>query len=182
MAKQGYFAVALDLALPEVGNLMVGSVANAGKDQLTNAGSAGVPQVVFPGCADLIDFAGWQTIPEAYADRPFHAHNRLIASSAPSGDERRALIRDIADRLARAKAPVKFRMPLHGIEEWDREGQVAHDPEALAAMTDEVRKAISSPVELRELDCHINDAAFATEVLSIIDGWVADGTIRMHAA
>jgi uncharacterized protein (UPF0261 family) len=181
LARQDYFAVALDLALPEVGNLMVGSVAHAGKDRLTNAGLAGVPQIVAPGCTDLIDFAGWQAIPDAYADRPFHAHNRLIVSSALSGDERRALIRDIAERLSKATAPVKFLMPLHGVEEWDREGQAAHDPDGLAAMADEVRKAVAAPVDLRELDCHINDAAFAQEVLAIIDEWVADGTIRMAA-
>lgn len=46
---------------------MVGPVANAGQDRLTAAGAAGIPQIVAPGCTDLIDFAGWQTIPEAYA-------------------------------------------------------------------------------------------------------------------
>ncbi len=30
-----------------------------------------------PGALDLLDFAGWQTIPDQYADRPFHEHNRL---------------------------------------------------------------------------------------------------------
>src|SRR5690606_15769782 len=90
LARRGYFALALDLALPEVGNLMVGSVANSGPDRLTGAGLAGIPQIVAPGCADLIDFAGWQEIPAAYADRPFHVHNRLIKSSALSCEERRA--------------------------------------------------------------------------------------------
>lgn len=179
LAKQGYFAVGLDLALPEVGNLMVGSVANSGHDRLTNAGLRGIPQIVAPGCADLVDFAGWQDIPAAYADRPFHEHNRLIKSAALAAEERRALVRDMAARLSTAAAPVKFLMPLRGIEEWDQEGEPAYDPEGLAAMTDEVRKAIVSPVDLVELDCHINDVAFADAVLSIIDGWVADGTVAM---
>ena len=58
LARQGYFAVVLDLALPELGNLMVGSAVNAGEDRLTNAGARGVPQIVAPGCADLIDYPG----------------------------------------------------------------------------------------------------------------------------
>lgn len=180
LARQGYFAIGLDLALPEVGNLMVGSVVNSGSDRLKNAGLRGIPQIVAPGCADLIDFAGWQEIPAAYADRPFHAHNRLIKSSALAAGERRALVRDIAARLATARAPVKFLMPLRGVEEWDQEGQPAHDPDGLAAMTDEVRKAVVAPVDLVELECHINDAAFAEAVLTIIDGWVADGTVSMR--
>lgn len=178
LARDGYFACMLDLALPELGNLMVGSVANAGPDRLTSAGARGVPQIVSPGCADLIDFAGWQEIPEDYADRPFHAHNRLIKSSGLSADQRRDLIRDIFARLRRSKGPVRFLMPLHGVEEWDRKGEPAHDPEGLAAMIDEVRKQAGGSIELSEIDCHINDAAFAEEVLAIVDAWIADGTIE----
>lgn len=175
LARQGYFAAALDLALPELGNLMVGSVVNSGPDRLTGAGAAGVPQIVAPGCADLIDFAGWQEIPAAYADRPFHAHNRLIKSSGLAPEERRALIRDIAERLEGAKAPARFIMPLGGVEEWDKEGQPAHDPEGLAAMIDEARRAFG---DLIEVDCHINDQGFADKVVVILDGWIADGTIK----
>jgi len=180
LARQGYFAAALDLALPELGNLMVGSVVNSGPDRMTNAGAAGIPQIISPGCADLIDFAGWQDIPPAYQDRPFHAHNRLVKSSGLSGDERRALIRMIAKRLELAKGPVHFVMPLHGVEEWDKEGQPAYDPEALEAMIDEVRISITVPTT--EVDAHINDEAFADAVLTIIDGWIADGSLSINPA
>jgi len=168
----------MDFALPELSNLMVGSVVNAGPDRLTNAGANGTPQIVSPGCADLIDFAGWQDIPEAYSDRPFHAHNRLIKSSGLSGDERRALVRDIASRLATAKGPVHVLMPTLGVEEWDKEGEPAHDPDGLAAMVDEMGKAIVAPAALTMLECHINDQAFADAALAVLDGWIADGTVK----
>ncbi|MEL6689278.1 MAG: Tm-1-like ATP-binding domain-containing protein [Pseudomonadota bacterium] len=177
LARQGYFAAVMDFALPELGNLMVGSVVNSGSDRLTNAGARGVPQIVAPGCTDLIDFAGWQEIPAAYADRPFHAHNRLIKSSALDGEERRALIRDIAARLKDAKGPVHFLMPTGGVEEWDKEGDAAHDPEALADMVDEVGKAMP-PLALSMLDCHINDEAFAEAALQVLDGWIAEGVLK----
>ena len=177
LASQGYFAAVLDLALPELGNLMVGSVVNAGHDRLTNAGARGIPQIVSPGCCDLIDFAGWQDIPEAYSDRPFHEHNRLIKSSGLSPDERRDLIRDISARLDKAKGPVHFVMPIQGVEEWDQEGEPAYDPDGLAAMVDEVRQSINVP--LTEVDAHINDQAYADAVITILDGWMADGTVRM---
>lgn len=181
LAKQGYFATVMDFALPELSNLMVGSVVNGGPDRLTNAGARGIPQIVSPGCADLIDFAGWQDIPEAYADRPFHAHNRLIKSSGLSPDERRALVRDIAARLSGAKGPVHVLMPTQGVEEWDKEGEPAHDPEGLAAMVDEMGKAIAAPAALSMLDCHINDQAFADAALAVLDGWIADGKVATHA-
>ncbi len=181
LAKQGYFAAVMDFALPELGNLMVGSVINAGEDRLTNAGARGIPQIVSPGCADLIDFAGWQDIPDSYSDRPFHAHNRLIKSSGLSPDERRALVRDIAARLSSAKGPVHVLMPTQGVEEWDRAGEPAHDPDGLAAMVDEMSKAINAPAKLTMLECHINDQAFADAALEVLDGWIADGTVKSDA-
>ena len=178
LARQGYFAAVMDFAMPELGNLMVGSVVNAGQDRLLSAGRVGIPQIVSPGCADLIDFAGWQEIPERYQDRPFHAHNRLIKSSGLSPDERRELVRDIAGRLHQAKGPVHLILPLQGVEEWDREGQPAHDPEGLEAMMDEFGKAVGASVETSRIDCHINDPEFAGKALEVFDGWVASGVIE----
>jgi uncharacterized protein (UPF0261 family) len=177
IAAQRGFAAVMDFALSEVANLMVGSVAHAGQDRLTNAGRAGIPQIVAPGCIDLIDFAGWQQIPDAYADRPFHAHNRLIKSSALNAGERRQSAREVGRRLALSRAPAHVLLPLHGIEEWDRPGEPAHDPEGLAAFLDEMRRVIRPPVALTEVDAHINDPAFADAALAILDGWIADGTV-----
>lgn len=177
IASQGGFACVMDFALPEIGNLLAGSVVNSGTDRLLNAGKAGIPQMVAPGCLDLIDFAGWQSIPEQYADRPFHAHNRLIKSSALNADERRETARAISERIAGATAPVNVLLPTVGIEEWDKPGEPAHDPEALAAFVDEMRQVIKPPAMLTEVDAHINDQAFADKALEIFDDWVADGTV-----
>ncbi|MEM7267968.1 MAG: Tm-1-like ATP-binding domain-containing protein, partial [Pseudomonadota bacterium] len=160
IAAKGGFACVVDFALCELGNLMVGSVVNAGEDRMLNAGKAGIPQLYAPGCLDLIDFAGWQEIPERYADRPFHAHNRLIKSSALNDEERRETAREIAKRIKPSEAPVRVLLPLHGIEEWDKPGDVAHDPDGLAAFIDEMRGVIPAD-QLVEVDAHINDQAFA---------------------
>lgn len=178
IAGKGGFACVMDFALPELGNLLAGSVINAGEDRMLNAGRAGIPQIVAPGCLDLIDFAGWQEIPERYADRPFHAHNRLIKSSALNEEERRETAREAARRMKEAHGPAHFIMPLQGIEEWDKEGDVAHDPEGLGAFTDEVRKVMTDPITLHEIEAHINDVAFAAKALEIFDTWVSDGTVK----
>ncbi len=177
IASQRGFVCVMDFALPELGNLIAGSVVNAGEDRLLNAGLAGIPQLVAPGCLDLIDFAGWQDIPHQYADRPFHAHNRLIKSSALNNEERRITAQAMAELLSSAKAPVQVLLPLNGLEEWDKEGGPAYDPDGLAAFIDESRKVFKPPIKLVEIDAHINDQAFSDVVLELFDAWVADGTV-----
>ena len=178
IAREGGYACVMDFALPELGNLLAGSVVNGGSDRMLNAGRAGIPQIVAPGCLDLIDFAGWQDIPTRYQNRPFHAHNRLIKSSGLNAEERRETAREIAVRLRASKAPAHVILPNQGIEEWDRPGGEAHDPGAFAAFCEEMREQMTDPIGFTELNCHINDAAFANAALEIFDGWVADGTIR----
>lgn len=178
IAAERGFAAVMDFALPELGNLMFGSVVNSGSERLLNAGRWGIPQLVAPGCIDLIDFAGWQDIPERFADRPFHAHNRLIKSSAYDIEERRETAREIGRRLSQSKGPVTFLLPTQGIEEWDKPGEPAHDPDGLAAFLDEMRKSIEPPVSLVEVDAHINDERFAETALQLFDAWVANGSIK----
>ena len=175
-AKRG-FACVMDFALPELGNLLAGSAVHAGQDRMLSAGRAGIPQLVAPGCLDLIDFAGWQEIPERYQDRPFHAHNRLIKSSGLNAEERRETAREIAKRIAPSRAPVQVLLPVQGIEEWDKPGEPAHDPEALAAFIDEMRAVIPKD-RLTEVDGHINDQIFADAALAVFDRWLGEGVVK----
>jgi uncharacterized protein (UPF0261 family) len=177
LAAQGAFAAVFDFALSELGNLLNGSVVNAGQARLTCAGNAGIPQLVAPGCIDLIDFPTSQGIPDKFKGRMYHAHNRLVASTTSSPDERRDIAREIGKRLATSRAPAHVILPTRGVETWDRAGQRAHDPEGLAAFIDEMRLCVRPPVELTEVDAHINDPEFCEAALQIFDDWLANGTV-----
>jgi len=178
IAASGGFVCVMDFALPEIVNLMFDSVVNSGNDRLLNAGRRSIPQIV----VDLIDFAGWQDIPERFRDRPFHAHNRLIKSSVLNPEERRESAVEIARRLLQSSSPVHFILPNRGIEEWDKVGQPAHDPDGLAVFNDAIREVIQSPLILSDIDAHINDQAFADLALDILDQWIADGTVAVSLA
>lgn len=182
LAGEGAFCCVMDFCMQEFANMLAGSLVSSGEDRLTNAGRAGVPQMVAPGALDLLDFAGWQDIPPQFADRPFHEHNRLIKSAAFNSEERRDGIRQMAARLSKATGPVHFFLPVQGIEEWDREGQEAHDPQALAALVDEARNVMPGVVDTTEVDAHINDQAFADAVLKQFDLWVSQGVIQQNTS
>lgn len=178
MAAQRGFAAVLDLSLQEVANHLNGSVVNSGPDRLENAGKEGIPQIVAPGAIDMVDFPTWQPVPTDLANRPLHAHNRLLASATSHPQDRRRIARAIGEKLAAAQGPTAFVLPAGGIQQWDQAGEPLHDPEGLAAFLDEMRAAIRPPVELHEIEGHINSPAFVETVLAIFDRWVAAGIVR----
>ena len=184
LASDGAFAAVMDFATQELTNEIMGSNITAGPSRLTNAGRAGIPQLVAPGCYDLVDLVGWQPVPDRFRDAEIHAHNRLLSSVLLGAEDRREVARAMAGQLASAQAPVTLFLPLKGCNEWDRAGGPLHSAEGLAAFADELRKTCPDNVTLSELDAHINDAAFMETVLAVFDSWVENGIIKtggMHA-
>jgi len=178
LAAEGVFACVMDFTPQEVGNHIMGSAITAGADRMTNAGRAAIPQIVAPGCYDLVDFVGWQDPPARLAGQEIHAHNRLLSSVLMTAGQRREMARAICERLAQAKAPVIFLLPLRGCNEWDRPGAPLCNPEGLAAFIDEMRIACPANVELREIDAHINDPTFSDAALEVVDALRAAGIVR----
>lgn len=177
IAGQKGFVCVFDFAGSELGNLLAGSVVNAGKDRHRAAGRAGIPQIVAPGCMDLIDFAGWQDIPERFRDRPLHTHNKLVTNTIYNAEERREIARELNSRIAESTARTHLIIPKGGIEEWDRPGGDCHDPAGLDAFLMELRGTVADHVSVTETDAHINDPAFAALALDIFDRWVAQGIV-----
>ena len=177
LAAQGRLAAVLDLCLQEVGNEVHGSVVTSGPNRLETAGEIGIPQIVAPGALDMIDMQTWKPLRADYEGRPYHAHNRLIASVLMTPDERRHAARVVGKKLAKAKGPTAFILPRGGIEAWDRPGEPLHDAEGLGAFSAAIREAIRPPVEFIEIEAHINDPGFCDTVLETFDRWVAQGWI-----
>ncbi|MBB2971567.1 Tm-1-like ATP-binding domain-containing protein [Mesorhizobium sp. RMAD-H1] len=177
LAAQKAFAAVMDFSLQEVANHLAGSVVTSGVDRMENAGHAGIPQIVAPGAIDMVDFPTWQATPSGYEERPYHAHNRLIASVTSDGETRRRIARTIGEKLAAAKGRTAFILPAGGVQQWDMAGEPLHEPEALNAFIDEMRGTIPANVEFHEIPDHINSAAFAAKALEIFDAWVAEGII-----
>ncbi|WP_136443847.1 Tm-1-like ATP-binding domain-containing protein [Pacificoceanicola onchidii] len=178
LAGQGAFVCTFDFCTQELGNHIHGSDISAGEDRLTHAGKSGTPQIVAPGCYDLVDIVGWKPVPEKWRAHLSHAHNRLLTSIVLNTEERRAVARAHAERLAEAKAPVSMILPSHGLGEWDREGADLYDKDGLDAFLTEMRETLPANVTRHDIDCHINDAGFAEKALEIFDGWCADGTVK----
>ena len=178
VASQKGFVAVMDFCLQEVVNHENGMLAtSSGSDRLENAGRMAIPQIIAPGAIDMVDMPSWQPVQAQFADRPYHAHNRLIGSVITDPQARRRSARTIAAKLAKACGPVAFILPVGGIEEWDLPGEPLHEPEGLDAFMDEMRAAVQPPIHFHEIPEHINSPEFAAKALEIFDDWVAKGII-----
>ena len=178
VAARKEFAAVFDFCIQEVTNAENGSVVTSGPDRMENAGRAGIPQIIAPGAVDMVDMPAWQETPARFADRPYHAHNRLIASVTVSPQQRRDVAHVVAAKMEVSSAPVAFLLPTRGIQEWDQEGEPLHEPEALDAFLEEMRKAMPGAVDFTEVDVHINAPEFALKAMEVFDRWVAEGIVE----
>jgi uncharacterized protein (UPF0261 family) len=67
----------------------------------------------------------------------------------------------LAGKLNLSKGPVSVLLPLRGGSVISAPGGPFHDPKADAALYDALKTALRPGIQLVEMDCAINDAAFA---------------------
>jgi uncharacterized protein (UPF0261 family) len=159
LIKDGEISGVADVTTSEWCDELVGGVMSAGPHRLEGAGQAGIPQVVSCGALDIVDF--YHTVPAKFKDRTFHKHNANITLMRTNPEECAELGQIIAGKLNRAKGPTALFVPLQGLSAIDKKGQPFYLPEANEALFEALRHNIRPPVELVELDLHINDPEFA---------------------
>ncbi|MEM7463166.1 MAG: Tm-1-like ATP-binding domain-containing protein [Pseudomonadota bacterium] len=178
LASQGAFACVFDFCTQELGNHVHGSNISAGPGRLTGAGLHGTPQLVSPGCYDLVDVVGWQALPDKWLKHEKHAHNRLLTSILLNSEERKAVADAHNKQLASAKGPVAVLLPMQGLGEWDRPGGSLRDEEGLKTFLEAIEAGLPGNVDKHLIDGHINDAIFAETALAIFDNWRSSGVIK----
>jgi uncharacterized protein (UPF0261 family) len=102
-----------------------------------------------------------ETVPERFRQRNLYRHNPNVTLMRTTPEECAEIGRRIAEKLNAARGPTTLLIPLRGVSMLDREGQPFWDPEADAALFQALRQHLRPPVELVELDLHLNDPAFA---------------------
>ena len=157
----GFIAAVADITTTEWCDEVVGGVLSAGPDRLSAAARAGIPQVVSCGALDMVNFLALETVPEKFRGRKLYRHNPNVTLMRTTPEECAEIGRRIAEQLNKARGPTTLLIPLRGVSMLDREGQPFHDPEADAALFQALRENVRPPVEIVELDLHINDPAFA---------------------
>ncbi len=160
LIDEGLIAGVLDMTTTELADELVGGVLSAGPARLTAAARRGVPQVVSVGATDMVNFHAPDSVPEKFRGRQFYHHNPHVTLMRTTVEENAQMGAEIGRKLSAASGPVSVLLPGRGVSAIDCAGQPFDDPAARRALFAALRRH-APKVDVRELDCHINDAQFA---------------------
>ena len=161
LIASGMVAGVLDITTTEWADELVGGVLGAGPTRLEAAALNGVPAVVTPGCLDMVNFHGPETVPAKFQGRNFYQHNPQVTLMRTTPAECSQLGKILADKLNASKAPVTVLLPTQGISVISQPGQKFYDPAADRALFEAIKANLRGDIKVVEMACAINDAPFA---------------------
>ena len=161
LIADGFISGVLDITTTEWADELAGGVFSAGPARLDAAAKAGLPQIIVPGCVDMVNFGAMDTVPEKYKDRKFYQWNPNVTLMRTTPEENAEMGRIFAEKANASKGPVVFILPLKGVSMLDPEGEIFYWPEASQAIFDAIRQNVRADIPVIEMDMNINDPAFA---------------------
>ncbi len=162
--RQNIFSAVIDLAPGGVGEELLGFTRAPGPTRLEAAGKIGIPQVIAPSGVNFGSPLKRKYKPE-YASRKKYDYDAARTFLRLSADEMIMVADKMADKLNRAKGPVKILIPLGGWSSVDRKGTDFYDKDLDNAFVKELKKKLRSDIEIIEVDADLDTSEFAQEVV-----------------
>jgi len=134
----------------------------AGMERLDAPIERGMPLVLAPSTFNVTGCGPTRRMKEHFINRSRILKTdeiRFMTRYEP--DEMRQGARLYAEKLNRAKGPVKFLVPLKGWSSIDKPGSVLYNPEEDRAFVDELKAYLKPEIQIEELDCNLEDREFA---------------------
>ena len=168
LVDTGQVVGVIDLTTTEIADLLVGGELAATEDRLEAFVRTGMPWVGAPGALDMVNFGPIASVPEAFREgRQLLAHNPEVTLMRTSAEENERIGRWIGAKLNRMQGPVRMLLPEGGLSALDAPGQPFHDPALTQILFNAIEASVNrnSERQLIRLPMHINDPAFADEVV-----------------
>ncbi len=164
LVADGYITGVLDITTTEWADELAGGVFSAGATRMDAAAEKGIPQVIVPGCVDMVNFWAPDTVPEKYKDRLFYHWNPNVTLMRTTAEENAEMGRIFAEKANKSTGPVAFFLPLKGVSMLDAPGKEFWSPEADQALYDALKKDLRPDIPVIEMDNNVNDDEFAEAV------------------
>lgn len=161
LIESGMIEGVLDITTTEWADELVGGFLTAGPHRLEAAAKTGTPAVVTPGCLDMVNFHGPETVPDKFRGRTFYQHNAQVTLMRTSVEENAELGKIIAQKLNASVGPVSVLIPTKAISVISAPGKSFHDPEADRALFENLKSNLKPGIPVLEMETEINDPRFA---------------------
>lgn len=164
LIADGYIAASLDITTTELADQVCGGVFSAGPERCMAASRAGIPAVLVPGCVDMANFWGIDTVPEKFRGRNLYEWNPNVTLLRTNVEENTRMGELLAAAANASSAPVAVLVPMRGVSMLDSPGGQFWDPEADQACFQAIKKNLKPGIPFLELDHNINDPEFSGKV------------------
>ncbi len=168
LVSEGHIAGLLDLTTTELADEVCGGVFTAGLERVEIGAKSAIPVVLAPGCVDMCNFGPRETVPEKYSSRLLYEWNKNVTLLRTNAEENQEIGRLIADTANRCAGPVTILVPKRGVSMLDSPSGPFWDEAADRACIDGIRSKLRGDIPLIEIDCNINDAAFASRAVQTL--------------
>ncbi|MCL4114461.1 UNVERIFIED_CONTAM: hypothetical protein GTU68_038070 [Idotea baltica] len=165
LIREGAFDAVLDITTTELADHLCEGICSAGPERLTAASDMGIPQVVVPGCLDMVNYGQVDTVPERFKDRLLYSWAPDVTLMRTNEEENRTLGKSLALKVNRSKGPATILLPLKGISQVSSEGGVFYKPEIDRILFDTIKHHVQDHIAIHEIDASINDDAFAEQAV-----------------
>ncbi len=189
LLDQGIFDGVADIVPGGLSEQLFGGNRAAGPDRLEAAGKRGIPQVITPCGFEMIscgplprkDRSDPLWISRNLAARNYFVQDSYRVQARTNAEELRLVAKAVAEKLNKAKGPVKFLIPVRGWSTLSVKDQPLYDPDADRVFVEELRKQLKPEIEVRELDVHLNTPEFAMAVVEAFEAMMKEKENRKYS-
>lgn len=165
LALDGCFDAILDLTTTELADDLCDGICSAGPNRLEAAAKMGIPQVVVPGCLDMVNFGALETVPKKYQKRHLFSWAPDVTLMRTNAAENEVLGKTLAEKLNRSCGPVTVVLPLGGISKISAEGGIFYSPDIDTVLFRSIKEYLNDSIRVIEVQANINTVNFAEQAI-----------------
>lgn len=169
LIKEGFFDGVLEITTTELADELCGGVCSAGPERLNAAGDMAIPQVIVPGCMDMVNFGPLDTVPEKYRHRQLYSWSPDVTLMRTNKEENILLGEMLGAKINQSFGPIIVIIPERGLSQLDDIGKEFYNPEVNQVLFDSIKRKVRQPVSIFELDGHINEDFVAKMAVNALE-------------
>lgn len=169
LIRENYFDGVLEITTTELADELCGGICSAGPERLNAAGEMAIPQVIVPGCLDMVNFGPIETVPEKYRHRQLYSWAPDVTLMRTNKEENIQLGEMLGAKINQSFGPVIVLIPELGLSQLDDKGKEFYNPEVNQFLFDSIKRKVREPVSVFEFVGHINETLFARTAVNSLE-------------